>query len=163
MNKTTFTRDEKNARLTIERVFPATPDRVWRALTDPAMLEQWWAPRPWLTKSVRMDFRVGGHWLYSMNGPDGEQHFGRMEYLEIEPPHRYKVDDVFCDGDGNPIESLPRQVIESTLHAEGERTKLVTVIQYESAEAMNQIFEMGFEQGLTMAHNQLEALLSGYA
>ena len=95
MSKTTFTRDEANARLAIERVFPAPQGRVWQAMTDPGLLDQWWAPKPWWTKTVHMDFRVGGYWLYSMNGPNGEQHFGRMDYLEIEPEHRFKSDDAF--------------------------------------------------------------------
>lgn len=160
MSKTTFTRDEANARLAIERVFPAPQGRVWQAMTDPGLLDQWWAPKPWWTKTAHMDFRVGGYWLYSMNGPNGEQHFGRMDYLEIEPEHRFKSDDAFTDANGNVNESLPRQHIDTRLIAEGERTKVVTVIEYASAEDMNRIFEMGFREGLTMAHDQLEALLA---
>ena len=160
MSKTTFTRDEANARLTIERVFPAPQGRVWQAMTDPGLLDQWWAPKPWWTKTAHMDFRVGGYWLYSMNGPNGEQHFGRMDYLEIEPEHRFKSDDAFTDANGNVNESLPRQHIDTRLIAEGDRTKVVTVIEYASAEDMNRIFEMGFREGLTMAHDQLEALLA---
>lgn len=161
MSKTTFTRDEANARLTIERVFPAPQSRVWQAMTDPRLLDQWWAPKPWWAKTLHMDFRVGGHWLYSMNGPNGEQHFGRMNYLEIEPEHRFKSEDAFTDAAGNVNESLPRQRIDTRLIAEGERTKVVTVVEYASAEDMNRIFEMGFREGLTMAHDQLEALLVG--
>jgi uncharacterized protein YndB with AHSA1/START domain len=163
MSKTRFTRDETNARLTIERVFPAPVSRVWQAMTDATILDQWWAPKPWQTKTVRMDFRVGGYWLYSMNGPEGEQHFGRMDYLEIEPERRYKSEDIFCDAEGKAVESLPRQRIENTLIEEAGRTKLVTVVQYESVEAMNQIFEMGFKEGLSMAYDQLEAFLSRHA
>jgi uncharacterized protein YndB with AHSA1/START domain len=99
-----------NATLTIERVFPAPAARVWRALTDPALLDQWWGPQPWRVETVHMDFRVGGYWHYSMNGPDGEQHFGRMDYIEIEPVRRYKSIDVFCDAEGqrtSPCRSKP--------------------------------------------------------
>jgi uncharacterized protein YndB with AHSA1/START domain len=161
MSDITFTRDEANARLTIERTFPADPARVWEALTDPALLDQWWAPKPWRNRTVRMDFRVGGYWLYAMQGPEGEEHFGRMDYVEIEPERYYRAADVFCDAEGNAIESLPRQVFENTLNDLGNRTKLVTVIQYTSVDDMNRIFEMGFREGLTMAYEQLEALLTG--
>ena len=64
------------------------------------------------------------------------------------------------DAEGNAIESLPRQVFENTLVDLGNRTRLVTVIQYESVADMNRIFEMGFREGLTMAYDQLDALLS---
>lgn len=160
MSKTQFTRDEQNARLTIERIFPAAPSRVWQALTDPTFLDQWWAPHPWRTQTIHMDFRVGGYWHYAMNGPDGEQHFGRMDYIEIEPEASFKSADVFCDVAGNAIDALPRQVIDNRLIADGDHTRLVTLVQYASVEDMNRIFEMGFREGLTMAQDQLEALLT---
>jgi uncharacterized protein YndB with AHSA1/START domain len=161
MEKTKFKRDEANARLTIERHFPATPDRLWRALTKPDLLDQWWAPKPWQTKTIRMDFRVGGHWLYAMQGPEGETHHGRMDYEAIEPGLFYKAADVFSDAEGNPIESLPRQIFENRLTAAGKETMLVTTVQYASVEDMNRIFEMGFKEGLSLAYAQLEALLAG--
>jgi uncharacterized protein YndB with AHSA1/START domain len=160
MNKTQFTKDEQSARLTIERVFPAAPSRVWQAMTDPAILDQWWGPKPWWVKTIHMDFRVGGYWHYSMNGPNGEQHFGRMDYLEIEPGRRFKAKDAFTDAAGKINDSLPRQAIDTRLAADGNHTKVVTVIQYASLEDLTRIFEMGFREGLTMAHDQLETLLA---
>jgi uncharacterized protein YndB with AHSA1/START domain len=157
--KTIFTKDEKNATLTIERVFPAAADRVWQALTDPAILDQWWAPAPWKTETVYMDFRVGGYWHYAMNGPEGEQHFGRMDYLEIGPGRRYRSSDVFCDAEGHANESLPRQEMSIRVLEEDCQTKVVSVVQYASLDDMNTILEMGMQEGLSTAQDQLEALL----
>lgn len=159
MNKTTFTKDIENAKLTIERVFPAERSRVWQAMTDATILDQWWAPSPWKTETVYMDFRVGGYWLYAMNGPEGEQHFGRMDYLEIVPGQRFKSSDVFCDADGNANESLPRQQMNFNLIEQGSETKVVSVVQYATAEDMEAILKMGMQEGLTMAQDQLETLL----
>lgn len=160
MGKTTFTKNEKEATLTIERLFPASVSRVWQALTDPAILDQWWGPAPWKVETVHMDFRVGGYWHYAMKGPDGSAHHGRMDYLEIEPERHFRSSDVFCDADGNAVESLPRQDMEMRFIGEGKATRLVTVVQYASVEDMNRILEMGMQEGLTIAHNQLEALLA---
>lgn len=160
MSESQLTKDEAKARLTIARAFPAEPARVWRYLSEPALLDQWWAPAPWKTATVHMDFRVGGYWLYAMNGPQGEQHFGRMDYLEIVPEQRYKAADVFCDAEGKAIESLPRQTFENTLTAAVGSTRLVTVVQYASAEDMHRILEMGMQQGITTAYEQLDALLA---
>ena len=159
MSKTKFTKDEKKATLTIERVFPAPRSRVWQAMTDATILDRWWAPSPWRTETVVMDFRVGGYWHYSMNGPEGEQHFGRMNYLEIEPERRFKSSDVFADEEGNANESLPRQVMDITFVEQGNQTNVVTVVQYASLEDLNKILEMGMQEGLSMAQDQLEALL----
>lgn len=160
MSKTRFTKDEKNARLTIERVFPADVARVWQALTDPAMLDLWWGPAPWKVETVHMDFRVGGYWHYAMKGPDGSTHYGRMDYLEIDPGKRFRSCDVFCDAEGKAVESLPRQDMDMQLVAEGKTTRLVSVVQYASVEDMNRILEMGMQEGLTIAQDQLETLLA---
>ena len=160
MSKTRFRVDETNARLTIERVFPAEVARVWRFFTEPELLDQWWAPAPWQTVTKHMDFRVGGHWLYSMRGPEGEEHFCRMDFREIEAEQRMASDDYFCDADGTPNESLPRQAFDTSLHEEGRNTKVVTVVQYASIEDLQTIVKMGIREGLSLAYEQLEALLS---
>lgn len=159
MSGTTFKRDDANATLTVERVFSAARDRVWRAMTDAQILDQWWAPKPWKTTSVSMDFRVGGFWHYAMNGPDGEQHFGRMDFTAIDPGIRFEARDVFCDAAGTAVESLPGQVFETTLHDAGTGTRAVTVVRYGSVADLEKILAMGMQEGLTMAHDQLEALL----
>jgi uncharacterized protein YndB with AHSA1/START domain len=159
MGTTIFKKDERNATLTIERVFPASQARVWRALTDAAILDRFWAPHPWKTETLHMDFRVGGYWHYAMNGPQGEQHFGRMDYLEIEPEDGFLASDVFCDADGNADPSLPRQEMEFRFTPAGDGTRVVTVVQYASLEDLNRILAMGMQEGLTMAQDQLEALL----
>jgi uncharacterized protein YndB with AHSA1/START domain len=160
MNKTNFAKDEARARLTIERQFLAEPARIWRFLTEPALLDQWWAPAPWKTVTKQMDFRIGGRWLYSMNGPEGEEHFCRMDFLEIEHGIRMKSDDYFCDADGRLNESLPSQSFDTSLVAEGKGTKVVTVVQYASLDDMNTILEMGMREGLSQAYEQLETLLA---
>lgn len=160
MEKTRFTRDEENARLTIARSFASPADRVWQALTEPALLDQWWAPAPWKTRTITMNFRVGGYWHYAMNGPNGEQHFGRMDFLDIDPGVAYESSDVFCDADGVANESLPRQNMTLRLSTSGEITQVTCVVQYASTDDMNRILEMGMAEGLTMAHDQLEALLA---
>jgi uncharacterized protein YndB with AHSA1/START domain len=159
MSKTNFIRNGTDATLTIERSFPAEPARVWQFLTEPELLDQWWGPAPWKTVTKHMDFRVGGHWLYSMNGPDGEEHVCRMDYLEIEPGRRMKSDDYFCHADGSPNEALPHQVFDTRVIADGDGTQVVTVVQYASVEDLDTIIEMGMREGLSQAYEQLEALL----
>jgi uncharacterized protein YndB with AHSA1/START domain len=96
-----------------------------------------------------------------MNGPDGEQHFGRMDYVEIEPGRRYKAEDAFTDEAGTPIDSLPRQTFDTTLHEDTPgRTRVVTLVDYASLEDLEKILEMGMAEGITLAHDQLEALLA---
>lgn len=160
MGNTEFRRDDENATLTIERTFDAPRGRVWKAMTDRAILDQWWAPAPWKTQTLHMDFRVGGYWHYAMKGPEGERHYGRMNFLEIEPERRYEAVDVFADESGATDASLPQQTFETTLSEEAGRTKVVIVVTYSSLEDLEKVLAMGMQEGLAMAQDQLEALLA---
>ena len=160
MSKTQFTKDTDKARLTIERVFAAPRERVWRYMTEPKLLDQWWAPDPWKAETIVMDFRVGGHWHYAMKGPEGETHYGLMEFVDIEEGRSYKADDAFCDAEATPIEGLPRQVFENRFEDRDGKTRVVTVIDYASVEDLERILDMGMQEGLTAAQDQLEALLA---
>ena len=58
--------------LVLERRMRASPANVWRAMTEPELLKQWFAPRPWRVVDVRLDPRPGGTFRLKMQGPNGE-------------------------------------------------------------------------------------------
>jgi uncharacterized protein YndB with AHSA1/START domain len=70
-------------RLELTRTLPAPPERVWRALTDPAALAAWFWPH--LDNTVEVDLRTSGS--YRIEGPKaGIAVTG--DYLEVDPPKR---------------------------------------------------------------------------
>ena len=52
------------------RLIQAPRERVWDAWTDPAQLGQWWGPRGFSVTTTQFEFRTGGHWVFTMHGPD---------------------------------------------------------------------------------------------
>jgi uncharacterized protein YndB with AHSA1/START domain len=74
--------------LVIERTFNASPERVFAAWTEPAMLARWWGPEGAKLPGALMDFRVGGRYRTAMTGPDGNAHIMSGVYKEIVPPRR---------------------------------------------------------------------------
>ncbi|MHB1279027.1 MAG: SRPBCC family protein, partial [Bacteroidia bacterium] len=78
-----FLVDKENKKIRVERSFNAPLDLVWAAWTEPEILDQWWAPKPWRAETKSMDFRVGGRWLYCMAGPEGERHWCLFDYKTI--------------------------------------------------------------------------------
>ena len=74
--------------LVVERVFRATPERVFRAWSDPKVLVKWWGTDDYQAPDPQIDFRVGGSWRSPMVGPKGEAHTVSGVYREIEPPRR---------------------------------------------------------------------------
>jgi uncharacterized protein YndB with AHSA1/START domain len=163
MNKTGITRDLDNKTLTFERRFNAPRSRVWKSYTDADILDLWWAPRPWKCETIAMGFRVGGYWHYAMNGPEGEQHFGRMDYHEIEAENHFVAVDVFADAAGAASPDLPKQTFKTSFIDEGATTLVIVVVDYTSSEDMQKVIDMGIEQGITQAQDQLEGIVGDAA
>jgi uncharacterized protein YndB with AHSA1/START domain len=70
--------------LTIRRTFPVSPEKVWRALTDPDGLKRWMAPSDdYAVPVAEADVRVGGRYRIVMRAPDGEEHDVSGVYREV--------------------------------------------------------------------------------
>ncbi|HVU88244.1 MAG TPA: SRPBCC family protein [Pirellulales bacterium] len=70
--------------INIIRVYDAPVALVWDAWTDPAQVAQWWGPRGFTLTTHSKDLRVGGHWNYTMHGPDGTDYENTTLYHEVE-------------------------------------------------------------------------------
>ncbi len=94
--------------LIITRVFDAPLAKVWHAWTDPDHLKKWWGPETFTSPVIKIDFRVGGKYLYCMRGQPGpgmpEQDFWSAGvFQEIVPMKKIVTSDHFADAEGNYI------------------------------------------------------------
>ncbi|MBD0351379.1 MAG: SRPBCC domain-containing protein [Flavisolibacter sp.] len=158
--QTTITKDAANKQLHIEREFDAPLEQVWDAWTQPDLLDQWWAPKPWKAKTKSMDFREGGTWLYCMEGPDGSQQWCRADFRKIVRHQFFIADDAFCDENGTIDSSLPGMHWKNVFMQSDSGTLVKVEITFASEADMEKIIEMGFEEGFTAAHENLDALLT---
>jgi uncharacterized protein YndB with AHSA1/START domain len=72
--------------LSLQRHYPAAPEKVWRAWTDPQALAKWWGPGPGEPVSLaELDVRVGGRFRIVFGGPDGKLHECAGTYKEVVP------------------------------------------------------------------------------
>src|SRR5690606_14787685 len=74
--------------LVLERVIDASPEKIYRAYTDPAILSQWFAPKPWSISDAVIEPKVGGRFNFVMHGPDGERFPNSGVFLEVVPNRR---------------------------------------------------------------------------
>ena len=81
--------------LTIDRTFNAPIKLVWEAWTNPEILDQWWAPKPYISKTKFMDFKVGGRRFYAMVSPEGQEGWILQEYRSITPKTHFKLYNAF--------------------------------------------------------------------
>lgn len=151
-----FTVNKDNNTVHVTREFNADLALVWEAWTNPEILDQWWAPKPFQTKTKSMDFRVGGMWLYAMVGPENETHWCKAVYEEITPLKSYTYTDNFCDDQGVVAMPFPNSNWTNSFSSSGDITKVSIVIRYESLDALEKIIEFGFKEGFTMAMENLD-------
>ena len=91
----------KASEFSISREFDAPRELVWKALTEPDRLTQWWGPKGLTMLTAKLDLHPGGVFLYSMRSPDGREMWGKWVYREIVPPERLVAVTSFTDEAGN--------------------------------------------------------------
>lgn len=158
--QTMITKDLPNKKLVVVRDFDGSPEQVWRAWTDSSLLDLWWAPRPYKAKTKAMDFREGGYWLYCMEGPEGIAAWCRVDYQTIVPNQLFTAIDAFCDEDGNDTNVLPGMRWKNEFIATEYGTRVTVEITFNSEADLEKIIEMGFKEGFTAAHGNLDELLA---
>src|SRR6476661_8735355 len=155
-----FTVNKENNTVNVTREFDANIASVWEAWTNPEILDQWWAPKPWKTETVAMDFREGGTWLYYMAGPEGERHYCKNDYQKIDAPKSFSGLDAFCDEKGVTNAEFPRTLWKNDFTQNDDSTTVTIVAQYESLEDLEKIIAMGFKEGFIMALENLDDYLA---
>ena len=76
-----FTVDKETKTAFITREFAADLSLVWNAFTKAEILDQWVAPKPWISKTKFMDFKVGGRRFYAMVSPEGVERWAIQKYF----------------------------------------------------------------------------------
>jgi uncharacterized protein YndB with AHSA1/START domain len=155
-----FSVDKENKTITIKREFAAELSLVWDAYTKSEILDLWWAPKPWKSRTKKMDFRVGGTWLYAMVGPQGEEHWAVARYTSIQPHKNFEVLDAFTDAEGNVNEDFPQAKWKITFTGKGDSTLVESHITYDDLAQLEATLKMGFKEGITMAMEGLDELLA---
>ena len=153
-----FTVDKATKTVIINREFDAELALVWDAFTKAEILDQWVAPKPWVSKTKFMDFKVGGRRFYAMVGPDGEESWAIQKYISISPKSHFKMFNAFADKDENP--QLPGSEWDYSFSEQNGKTRVSITIYNESIERMEKMIEMGFTEGFKMSLTNLENLLT---
>ena len=86
-----------------ERIFNASPAKLWLVWNDPASIEKWWGPKGYTAPVIRNDPRVGATYLWSMKSPTGEMSWTTGVYKEVRPNTTIVSTMSFSDATGKAI------------------------------------------------------------
>jgi uncharacterized protein YndB with AHSA1/START domain len=152
-----FIINKETKTVTITKEFDAARDLVWDAYTKPEILDQWWAPKPMMSRTKVMEFREGGRRFYAMVSPEGAERWSIQEYKSITPKSNFKFFNAFADENENP--QLPGSDWDLNFSEQGGTTTVSISIYNESLERLERMVEMGFKEGTKAQLNNLEELL----
>ena len=153
-----FTVDKTTKTVFVTKEFDSELSLVWDAFTKQEILDQWWAPRPWVSKTKYMDFKVGGRRFYAMVSPEGEERWSIQKYTSISPKTNFKFLSAFADENENP--DLPGSDWDFSFSEQNGTTKVSISIYNESLARLEKMLEMGFKEGSAMTMKNLEELLA---
>lgn len=152
-HKTEFTVVPGTSYLTGTRVFDASPEKVFRALTEADLIEQWWGPRRFTTKVDVLESNEGGRWRFLNIDEEGNEYGFHGVMHEVTAPSRLVRTFEF--------EGMPGHVaLESmNIEPEGDGTRINIVSAFGSVEARDGMVDSGMEEGASETYERLDELL----
>lgn len=153
-------KDVANLTLTVTAEFAAGIDRVWELWENPRLLERWWGPPTVPATFDRLDFEPGGDVRYYMTVPGGEKPRGWWKFVDITAPRRLEFDEGFAGEDGEPLDPTDSARCLVTLEEDAGVTRMTLVTTFRSTEQLQQMADMGMEEGLTEAIGQIDGILA---
>lgn len=139
--------------IVIARTFRAPAEAVWEAITDPALIAQWWAGQRGTIKSVEHDLRVGGRWRNVMVTHDGQEVAFFGEYRELEQPRRIVSTEVY-----EAFPDFPSLNTVTLVEDGWGATRLETVVLAATPESRDAQLHSGMEVGIAEGFDLLEQL-----
>jgi uncharacterized protein YndB with AHSA1/START domain len=141
--------------LVIMRLVRAPRAAIWRAWTDPALLKEWWCPRPWTTEVRAFDLRPGGAFHTFMRGPDGGTSDNPGCFLEIVPQTRIVFTTLLTAG-WRPQTPWLALTASFSMDDEGDGTRYVARAMHPDKATRDRHDQMGFFEGWNICIDQLE-------
>ncbi len=141
--------------IVLRRVFDAPREVVFRALTDPDLVPNWWGPRRYETIVDRMEVRPGGLWRFLNRDANGNDYAFKGVFHDIVAPER--VVQTF------EFEGVPGHVSldTATLEEVDGKTKFVAVSVFQSIEDRDGMVQSGMEGGARETYDRLAEVIAG--
>jgi uncharacterized protein YndB with AHSA1/START domain len=148
--------------LVLSRLIDAPREKVYRAWTEPELVKQWFAPRPWTTPVVEFDVRPGGASLVVMRSPEGQDMPNPGVFLEVVPNERLVITDAYTRA-WEPSEK-PFMTAIITFENEGGpgsgKTRYTARARHWTVSDREEHEKMGFHEGWGQCADQLAALVA---
>ena len=139
----------------VTRRFAASPEAVYRAHTEPRLIQQWMlGPEGWTMPVCVNEARPGGKIRYEWVLPGGGGFYLTGEYLELEPYSRI----VHVERMHLP-DPTPDNHVETRFEADSGGTLMTMRMTLPDAETRARMLASGMEHGMEASYVRLEGLI----
>ena len=143
--------------LVITRDIAAPRASLYRCWTEPTLIRQWFAPKPWMTTRAETDVRPGGASLVVMRGPDGQEFPNHAVYLQVVPNERIVATDAYVRA-WEPAQKPFMTLVLTFEDLGGGRTRYTARARHWSVADREAHEKMGFTEGWGKCTDQLAEL-----
>jgi uncharacterized protein YndB with AHSA1/START domain len=156
-HQTEITVDPEVPLVRITREFDASPEKVFRAHTDPELITRWLGPRRHEMRVDSWDCRTGGSYRY-VHASNGNEFGFHGSFHEVRPGELI-VQTFTFEGmpDGVALEKLTFEDLGNG------RTRLVGTSLVDSFEDRDAFVASGMEEGVREGYERLDELLADSA
>ncbi len=153
MAETEFVIEPGRQDIVITRVFDAPRDVVFKAITDPSLIPNWWGPRRYTTEVDRMEVKPGGRWRFVNRDPDGNEFWFKGVYHDAVAPERIVQTFEFEGMPGHvSLETAAFEEVDGT-------TSYVGVSVFQSVEDRDAMVQSGMEEGARETMDRLAEVI----
>jgi uncharacterized protein YndB with AHSA1/START domain len=149
----TFIADPGTSQVIVSRYLAASPEKVYRACTDPELIVRWWGPHRFETIIEEFEPRRGGRWRFIHKDGNGNEYGFNGVIHDLLPNERMTQTFEF--------EGMPGHVVleQLKLEPEGAGTRVTTVAAFTSVVERDALLDLGMEEGRNETYDRLEALV----
>lgn len=157
-NKLTL-KTEGETHIVATRRFAAPPEAVYRAHTDPALLQQWLlGPEGWTMPVCINDAKPGGKFRYEWVNAKGQGFHITGEFLELEPARRIvHVERMFLP------DRTPDNHVETVFEPDGAGTLMTIRMTLPDTKTRAAMLATGMEHGMEASYARLEEMIAAAA
>ena len=134
--------------------FDAPIELVFKAMTTPGYINDWWGPRRYTTHIDKMDVVTGGSWRFIQKDSENNEFAFHGVYHTVLAPTQLVYTFEF--------EGMPGHVFMETINfvSENNKTRVMSTSVFQSVEDRDGMFKSGAEEGSSESQDRLATLLS---
>lgn len=154
MSKLTL-KTEGDTHVVVTRRFAAPPEAIYRAHTDPNLIQKWLlGPEGWTMPVCNFEAKAGGRFRYEWKNAEGQGFYITGEILEVQPPNRIvHVERMFLP------EPTPDNRVETRFEADAAGTLMTMRMTLPDAKTRAAMLATGMEGGMEASYARLEGMI----